>query len=223
MTIRIVDKFLEHIYCFQNDRSVMVNENFWIMARTREYNKEEVIEVATKLFWQKGYNATSMNDLVKHTGLNKQSMYKEFGDKENFFLACLSYYVIEDSKEVRKILTKQPLSLNNVEEFIENRIDYAASDNCNGCLLVNSIVEKESLSKNINERVYSILKGQEALIHMCLNSAKENGDISNDNDCEALSTYLSVFFRGLMNAGRTSIDKSSMKKIRDLIMCAIKK
>lgn len=193
------------------------------MARKKEYKKETVIEAATKLFWQKGYNGTSMNDLVKHTGLNKQSMYKEFGNKESLFLYCLSYYVIDDHKEVREILTKEPLSLNNVEEFLNNRINYALSDHCHGCLLVNTVIEKETLSEKINDRVYSILKAQETLIYFCLDAAMKRGEISKDNDSESLSIYFSCFFRGLMNAGRTAMDKSSINQMRSLLMTAIKK
>ncbi|MDA0967327.1 MAG: helix-turn-helix domain containing protein [Proteobacteria bacterium] len=55
------------------------------MPRHTEYNKSDVITAATELFLRKGYEATSMSELVKTTGMNRHSMYKEFGDKEGCF------------------------------------------------------------------------------------------------------------------------------------------
>ena len=62
------------------------------MNRPREYKKEDVLEAATGLFWAKGFEATSISELVELTGLNKHSMYREFGDKEGLFLASLDHY-----------------------------------------------------------------------------------------------------------------------------------
>ena len=93
------------------------------MPRSKEYIKEEVLEAATTLFWTKGFEGTSMNDLVEQTGLNKHSMYSEFGDKEGLFLACMDYYVYESNKVVLDILTKHPLGLHNIEKFSRTELN----------------------------------------------------------------------------------------------------
>lgn len=193
------------------------------MAKTKEYKRETVLAAATELFWRKGYNGTSMNDLVAHTGINKKSMYNEFGDKENFFITCLTHYIFEDSKEPIRILNTLPLSLSNVETFLDNRIEYALSADCYGCLLVNSVIEKETLSENINEIVYSTLSSQEQLIKKNLKASMENGEISSDNDIDSLTTFMACFFRGLMTAGKGSTDKSNIKNMRNMMMSAIQR
>ncbi len=163
-----------------------------------------------------------MDDLVTHSGLNRHSMYSEFGDKERLFLSCIDYYVIEDSREVIHILKQKPIGLRNIEEFIKNRVQYAMSDNCRGCLLVNTVTEKEVVSDEINNKVYSILKSQENLIHLCLQAAQEKGEISKQNDCKTLTLYLSCFFRGLMNMGKGSRGKVSLRKLAEIAISAIK-
>lgn len=193
------------------------------MTRTKEYDRQKVLEDATKLFWKQGFNATSMNELVKKTGLNKQSMYKEFGDKENFFIACLTYYIIEDSREPARILTSEPRSLKNIEDFLDNRIEYAISDDCYGCLLVNSVIEKETLSDNINHIVYSTLDSQQQLIKECFKAAMDKGEISVDNDIDALTTFIACFFRGLMTTAKGSTDKKQIRKMRSMMMSTILK
>ena len=56
------------------------------MARPREFDEDRVIEVLTRVFWEKGYEATSMQDLVKATGLLKGSLYGAFGDKKALYM-----------------------------------------------------------------------------------------------------------------------------------------
>ena len=58
------------------------------MGRSKEYARGEVLESATQIFWEKGYQGTSVGDLVEGTGLHRRSMYEEFGDKEDVFVAC---------------------------------------------------------------------------------------------------------------------------------------
>ncbi len=193
------------------------------MSRPKGYDKQAILAAATELFWQRGYDGTSMNALVKYTGLNRHSMYGEFGDKERLFLACIDYYVIESSKEVIRILRKEPLGLKNIEEFIDNRVQYALSADCKGCLMVNTVVENEVVSDKINAKVDAILKSQENLIHRCLKAAQEKGEISKQKDCKTLTVYLSCLFRGLMNMGKVSKDKASLKKLAGIAVSAIKK
>ena len=97
------------------------------MSRPRQYDREEVLEKTTDLFWERGFEATSMNEVVARTGLNKHSLYNEFGDKEGLFLLCIDQYVNKSIKVLSEILTKKPLGLGNIETFFDNRVNYAAS------------------------------------------------------------------------------------------------
>ena len=125
------------------------------MNRPRQYDREEVLEKTTNLFWEKGFEATSMNEVVARTGLNKHSLYSEFGDKEKLYIDCIDYYVRISSSFLSDILTRKPLGLSNIEAFFENRVNYAASVDCKGCLIFNSVTEKETLSEEINIKIKS--------------------------------------------------------------------
>ena len=62
------------------------------MARTPEFDHDQVLDAALQAFWEKGYEATSLNDLLEATGLARQSLYNTFGDKRGLFLASLRRY-----------------------------------------------------------------------------------------------------------------------------------
>jgi len=192
------------------------------MNRPREYKKEDVLDAATELFWAKGFEATSISELVELTGLNKHSMYREFVDKEGLFLASLDYYNQESTKELGEILTRTPLGLSNIEAFFDNRVEYAASGECKGCLLVNSVTEDEILSDKINDKIQKMLKAHEGLFYDCLKAAQDKGEISKNKDCKVLASYLFCFSRGLMNFGRSNTNKTALRKMTDVAFLAIK-
>lgn len=193
------------------------------MSRPIEYKREEVLEAATNVFWEKGFNSTSMNDLVEATGLNKHSMYGEFENKEGLFLACIDNYVNITTKPLVGILTKEPLGIGNIIAFFENRIEYASSEECDGCLLVNTAVENKTLDAKLNKIVIKNLHRQKAMFLTCLRAAQENGEISKEKDCKMFADYLMCFLEGLMVMGKTSPTKNSVNKIVATVMQAITK
>ncbi len=193
------------------------------MSRPREYDREEVLEKTTDLFWEKGFEATSMNEVVARTGLNKHSLYSEFGDKEKLFIDCIDYYSSNSSRFVRDILARKPLGLSNIEAFFENRVSYAASDDCKGCLIFNSVTEKETLSKEINLRIKSRVSKIKALFYNCLKAAQERKEISVDKDCKALADYLTCFTCGLVNFGKNETNKKELRKMVDVALSTVRR
>src|SRR5712671_3105788 len=71
------------------------------MARQKEFNREEALQKAMEVFWSRGYEAASIQDLVKHMGINRQSLYDTFGDKHALYLQALDRY---SALEGRKLL-----------------------------------------------------------------------------------------------------------------------
>jgi len=193
------------------------------MNRPRQYDREEVLEKTTNLFWEKGFEATSMNEVVARTGLNKHSLYSEFGDKEKLFIDCIDYYSSNSSRFVRDILAREPLGLSNIEAFFENRVSYAASDDCKGCLIFNSVTEKETLSEEINLRIKSRVSKIKALFYNCLKAAQERKEISGDKDCKVLADYLTCFTCGLVNVGKNETNKKELRKMVDVALSTVRR
>jgi TetR/AcrR family transcriptional repressor of nem operon len=183
------------------------------MPRYKEYIKEKVLDAATQVFWEKGYKGTPMNDLVEATGLNKHSMYKEFGNKDGLFLACLEHYAKETTKDLFEILQQQPLGFNNIASFFRNRIESASSSKFNACLLINTVIEKEVLSDEINGLTRKYLSLQEEAFYNCLEAGRRNGEIPKHKDTEMLAKYLMCFLEGINVMGKTNPTKKSLELI----------
>ena len=191
------------------------------MPRYKEYRREGVLDASTQMFWEKGYRATSMNDLVEATGLNKHSMYKEFGNKDGLFFASLEHYANEATKDIASILTKKPLGFHNIESFFRNKIDSASSSKFMSCLLINTAIEKEVLSDEINDRTRKYLSLQEEAFYNCLVAAQRNGEIPENKDIEVLAKYLMCFLEGINVMGKTGPTKKSLELLVEQVLSTI--
>src|SRR5579864_8708626 len=109
------------------------------MARTKDFNETEVLAKAIKLFWQKGYNGTSMQDLVDGLGISRSSMYDTFGDKHTLFIRSLENYRKMATNEMKGIVDSAPTAKEAIRRMFEYTIAELLSDKQHkGCFLVNA-------------------------------------------------------------------------------------
>ncbi len=191
------------------------------MSRPRQYNRDEVLLKSTELFWEKGFEATSMNQVANRTGINKYSIYNEFGSKEKLFLACLDYFLLNYCF-VEEILSKKPLGLKNIEAFFEYKVHSFYPEAGRGCLIFNSLDERDTLSKSANAKVDDFIFKMRVLFHRCLNAAQERKEINRDKDCEALADYLACFTFGMVNLGMKKMNKKELSKTIELALLIIR-
>ena len=173
------------------------------MTRTKEYDRDEVLDAATRIFWVKGFKGTSMSDLVAATGLNKHSMYQEFASKEGLFRECIDNYFLNMGKEYSALLNRQPLGLKNIEEVLTIIIDHASSHEIRGCMIVNTTIEKELVDKEVFGQVKKHLLGREEHFYSCLAASQANGEIAPEKDCRTLAGFLMTFISGIMVLSKT--------------------
>ena len=111
-------------------------------GRPREFDADDVLERAVQLFWEQGYEATSVSDIVVATGLNKSSLYNAFGSKEELFSRALQRYVDMRTTMLAHILVQGSAGLDDVHalfDFVE--LEMASPGGHRGCLAVNSSTE----------------------------------------------------------------------------------
>ena len=76
------------------------------MARTKEFDQEQALDAAMNLFWERGYEATSIQDLVEATGVQRQSLYDTFGSKHELFLQSLMRYQTLDGHQLSELIKR---------------------------------------------------------------------------------------------------------------------
>src|SRR5262245_24509956 len=111
------------------------------MARPREFDDEAVLDAAIQCFWSRGYEATSVKDLIGKTGITAASLYNAFGDKRTLFRSALDHYVEDGIGErIRRCEIRPPREA--IGAFFEEILSRSLSDReRKGCMLVNSALE----------------------------------------------------------------------------------
>lgn len=193
------------------------------MARNKEYNRDYVLDTATRIFLEKGYKCTSISEIVKETGLNKYSLYEEFGNKEGLFKEALSTYVNKLQKDTIALLTTEPLGLSNIEAFLKNRICFATLSNSDGCLMVNSLAEKQSIGTANFSDIQTYVDGYEGQILACLEAAQEKGEVSKDQNLKMLAKYVVNFSNGVLISRTLQPSRDEYLQMLEFLMQSIRK
>ena len=125
------------------------------MARPKAFDPEDILGRATALFWRKGYEATSVADLVEALGINRGSLYDTFKDKRTLFLAALERY---DEREigatVRHLRNTQGPGRDRIQSLFDNFIRAVEErGDRRGCLICNTAVELAASDPEIGRHV----------------------------------------------------------------------
>ncbi|WP_157245848.1 TetR/AcrR family transcriptional regulator [Nonomuraea typhae] len=180
------------------------------MARTKEFDPDLALDRAMELFWRKGYEATSMADLVEHLGVARASIYATFGGKRELYLKSLGRY-LENGIDFTGRLTRPGPVLPAVRELVRQYADEAAHDTLHrGCLLVNTAVELAPHDGELAREVARNWDFVEDCLATALVRAQEQGELAADKDPRAIARLLLVVLQGLRVIGKASNDRDRL-------------
>jgi TetR/AcrR family transcriptional repressor of nem operon len=191
------------------------------MGRPYEFDREETLSKAMELFWEKGYKATSIEDLVDRMGIKRGSIYNTFGDKHSLFIAAVEYYAKEVTSRTIKILESPGSPLENIKLFFETIVNTPSDKKTRGCLISNTVVELAPHDEEVADTVRIILERiQNAFLH-CLDKAVELGELPEDTDTKVLSHFLATSTHGLIVTGKSAVDNKQVKNVVDVILSTL--
>ncbi|HQT80994.1 MAG: TetR family transcriptional regulator [Ferrovum sp. 37-45-19] len=174
------------------------------MGRHAQFKRQEVIDKAAKTFWDLGFYATRMTDLIASTKLQPGSLYAAFDSKDALFLECIDSYGQQLLSNTELLLAQR-----SPKQAIINYFDYLveeASTNSSphGCLLVNSLLELSRLDQQVKGLVEKYLLQMEQLFESAINEAISLGEISTKGSPKELATTLMVCIWGMRVLCETS-------------------
>ncbi|MFF5972104.1 TetR/AcrR family transcriptional regulator [Streptomyces sp. NPDC012769] len=178
------------------------------MARTKEFDPDAALQSALELFWARGYEATSMADLVEHLGIGRASIYATFGSKHELYMKALERYLETRDPRIMAELSAPGPALPAVRGLVRRFAAQAATDGerQNGCFVTNSAAELAPHDAEVRRRVELSWENVETLLHSALSRARAQGELPEDRDPRALARMLLVLLQGLRVVGKASSD-----------------
>jgi TetR/AcrR family transcriptional regulator, transcriptional repressor for nem operon len=189
------------------------------VARPREFDTDTALDRAMELFWSKGYEATSLDNLCEVTGLSRSSLYATFGSKRNLLLRSVDRYVEQRTPSIAAILA-QPLPVSEAFSALARRfIDQIVSGpGRRGCFLGNCAAELPRNDRAALARVRRGLASTEATFRDALVRAEGRGELPSGADVDALARFLTAGFQGLRLVGKVNADRAALEDIAETMM-----
>lgn len=188
------------------------------MARPQEFDTAEALYKAMDVFWRKGYEATSLADLLDATGLSKSSLYATFGGKREFFLAAFDAYRQGRAAEMHRILGHGP-ARQAIERFFRTLFaDVATPGPLRGCMSINQAVEMAPQDASIRERVIGDLQYIQAALTQEVERGRADGSIAATRDPAELGRLLVLGFPGLQVMARAGFPPQELEHALALLL-----
>jgi TetR/AcrR family transcriptional regulator, transcriptional repressor for nem operon len=193
------------------------------MARPREFDAEVALESAMELLWSKGYEATSLDDLCKVTGLSRSSFYATFGSKRKLLLRSVDRYVERRVPSLIETLAR-PIPVHDafaalLGDFIDRIV---AGSGRRGCFLGNCAAELPRGDRGALTQVRQGLGRTEAVFREALARAKARGELQPKADVDALARFLTAGIQGLRLVGKVNPDRSVLEDIAATMLRCLK-
>ncbi|MDM5328991.1 TetR/AcrR family transcriptional regulator [Neobacillus sp. CF12] len=185
------------------------------MARSKEFEENVVLDKAMKLFWEQGYEKTSMTDLVEHMGIHRRSLYDTFGDKHTLFLKAMDRFRDKVSAELTGEV-KRSKNAAEALQFIFSFMIYGEENSPSGCLMVNSAVELAMRDADVDSKSTESFTLSEQLLKDIILWGQEEGEFTSEYDTGELAEHLHTVCVGLRVMTRTSIPKEKLHRIANL-------
>lgn len=185
-------------------------------GRPREFCVDMALAAALRVFWSKGFESTSMNDLTEAMGISKPSLYAAFGNKEALFHKALDLYESEKLAYTRLALA-QPTARKVAEHIMRGALEsQTSSDEAKGCMgVIHSVAcspEAESIKADVVARRES---SQAALIERFVR-AKAEGDLPAHVDPKTLTTYLYALLQGMAVQAGSGASHEELGRLVDM-------
>ncbi len=192
------------------------------MARTKEFDECEVLKKAICLFWNKGYNGTSMQELVDGLGISRSSLYDTFGDKHQLYLKALEAYREGYGDRLETLINAAPLAkaaIKNIFDLVIN--DLLDDQQRKGCFLVNAGIELAAHDQQVNELICQNEQQLEKTFLKIITKGQQSGELDPAKDAQSIARFLSNTVKGMQVSVTSTTDRQFFDDILNVALTVL--
>ena len=189
------------------------------MGRPREFDPDVTLERAMQVFWAKGFEAASLDDLCASTGLGRSSLYAAYGGKQALYLSALARYEAAALERIAAALSSRTSPIEGIALFVERVIDdIVAGPGRRGCFIGNCAAELARQDKTVAARVRQSLEHVQNAFRDALVAARDTGQLDKHADIDALAAFLMSGIQGLRLVGKAHPDRAMLRNIAKVML-----
>jgi TetR/AcrR family transcriptional regulator, transcriptional repressor for nem operon len=193
------------------------------MARPKQFDPDLAAQEAMEAFWENGYNATSVSDLLIEMGLNKGSLYGTFGDKKKLFLAALNKYQDQNVAIIRDVLDRPGSARAAIEALLQLAVERCTGEEAaRGCLAAKAAMELAAHDPDISAWIKRFHERKVELVAQTIRRGQQQGEIDRDLDARAVARFLLNGVAGLYLSGMTGPSEEEVQDVVRLMLKVLK-
>jgi AcrR family transcriptional regulator len=189
-------------------------------GRPREFDVDEALDRALRVFWCRGYEGATLPDLTKAMGINRPSLYAAFGSKEELFRKALNRYVEGPAAYVRQAL-HEPTARAVAERLLGGTIDLVTDRrNPRGCFIVQGALACGETAESVRRELAARRMAGEVALRQRLERARADGDLPAEADAADLARYLVTVTRGMAVQAAGGASREDLRRVAELALRA---
>lgn len=192
------------------------------MARPKEFDREEAVKRAMVVFWEKGYEATSTDDLLRAMGIGRQSMYDTFGDKHRLYLEALQRYQAESAAGLMERLRSESSPLAALEQVFLVIANESPAERARGCLGVNAITELARVDPEVASVSRAAAMTCEAAFERVVREAKRKGEVRASVDERQAGRFLLTALQGLRVTAKAGASPEALREVASFTISGLR-
>lgn len=182
------------------------------MPRSKAFDPDVALQKAMQIFWERGYEATSVEDLVQGMGINRFSLYSTFGDKHQLFVAVLERYSATIVAALMRDLEHAAAGLADIRRFFTCLVEFFASARgWRGCLITNTAIELAPHDPQAAAKVQAYVVRLEEAFYRVLLQAQQTQQLASSHACRDLARFLAGSALGLGVLAKTSPSRQALE------------
>lgn len=184
------------------------------MARHKEFDRDEALHKAMEVFWSRGYEASSIQDLVEHMGINRQSLYDTFGDKHALFLQALDRYHEVESRKLFDLLERSGSVRKALRQLFTVVIEGSLCEGGRrGCLMGNAMSELAGRCEATAEKTCRNMEAVEGAFYRALMRGRKDGELKGVREPRAVARFLNSSLQGLVLMAKATQDRKTLDDV----------
>ena len=189
-------------------------------GRPRSFDRTAALEAATRVFWQKGFTAASMNDLCEAMGISSPSLYAAFGSKEQLYIEAIRHYGSMGAPQLGQALESAPTARQGVEAFLRfSARSLACPDRPLGCMVVLSSVASEGIA-GLSEMILEERKRSLKMVEARLRRGIQEGDLPRGTNIKELARFYVTVQQGMSIQARDGTPPKTLDAVATTAMRA---
>lgn len=198
----------------------MTTETKKARGRPRVFDPDEALDKALEIFWNRGYEGTSLAELTETLGVNKPSLYAAFGNKEELFMKALSKYTTGPVAFVRDVVN-EPTARAVAQRFLYEAAEFLTQpSHPKGCMVVQGALSGGESAEMVKKVLIQYRAAYENLLTKRFEQAKSDRDLPGDASPQALAKYLATLHQGMSVQATSGASKDELLAIADLALSA---